>query len=101
MNSEIFKMAWFTQYHKSVDEELQNIHKVMLKAKAALINLSDKAINSDKNSKLLDPKDVVMQSFDVCNLLSYCNTRLNRRSKANIRGTLNQDCRAICDSHIE
>ena len=82
MNSEIFKMASFTQYHKRVDEELQNIQKVMLKATAAVINLAEKAINSDKNSKLLDPKDVVMQSLDVCNLLRYCNTRLNSRRKA-------------------
>ena len=42
-----------------------------------------------------------MQSLDVCNLLGYCNTRLNSRRKANIRGTLNQDCRAICDSTVE
>ena len=39
------------------------------------------AINSDKNSRFLDPKYVVMQSLDVCNLLGYCNTRLNGRNK--------------------
>ena len=36
MNSEIFKTA-STQYHKRVDEELQNIQKVILKATAAVI----------------------------------------------------------------
>ena len=98
INREVSRMPAFTQYYRRVDNDLKDTQYLLHKTLQILIDLADKSIKADKDSKVMNPKEVVNHVLDATVVLGHANTKLNVKRKSQLRKIFSDDTSSICNT---
>ena len=101
MPQQILSMSSFTQNHKVIERKLFNMQLSLSKATGIISQVADKLIQAEKSNTMPDSKDLVLKSLDAIILLGHCNAEVISRRKFNVKPTLSQEVRSICENKLD
>ena len=102
MNPGILKLG--KQSNKAVqnsEKSLYNIQNNVTRSAMAVTSVINMAMLKEANSEMIHPKEVTTTCLEAISLLGYVSKELSSRRKDNIRNTIAEDLRSLCDHDRE
>ena len=97
LNKETIKNKNIHLYCKRNDKPWLDIQNVVLKAKAAVVDIANLCLEADKKNVVIHLRDVVIKATDAITLAGNVNHQITFETKERLKNALSQDYKTICE----
>ena len=81
----------------SNEKTLYNIQNNVVRSGMAITSVITHVMSKEENNQMINPKDVTTICLEALTLLGYVSKQLSNRRKDNIKNSINEDLRGLCD----
>ena len=88
-------------YYIRQDRKYIELQETLMAVTTAVSSIANLALEADKNSQMVDTKQIVTHALNATTLLGCAHQKLNKRRKESIAPALPKEIREVCSSQRE
>ena len=97
MNPGVLKLGKNNKMVGKGESTLFNIQNNVTRAAMAVTNIINMSMLKEANSEMIHPKEVTTTCLETISLLGYVSKELSHKRKDNMRSSVHEDYRSLCD----
>ena len=102
INRELYtKLPELHPYYIRQDRKYIELQETLMAVTTAVSSIANLALEADKNSEMVDTKQIVTHALNATTLLGCAHQKLNNRRKESIAPALPKEIREVCSSQRE
>ncbi len=101
MSNLLKSLKGFDKFHQRIDDDLMKVQFMMTKSMTIMTSMANKALQADKESRVISVKDIVSGALDMAVVLGQGHSTLSGKRKGAIRKLLSEDVQQMCDERTD
>ena len=100
MNTGVVKNGWENNSNKYVasnEKTLYNIQNNVVRSGMAITSVITHVMSKEEKNEMINPADITTICLEALTLLGYVSKQLSNRRKDNIKFSINEDLRGLCE----